>query len=454
MASSSKQAAPKQVACGIVLRIGALAALAVLVGIDSSASGQGVAFRGVSPVNQSMAGASTACPIDSAGAIHWNPATISGLPSSDISFGMELILPSAELSSRINAGALGGGFPPVTLAGSERSESGAIPVPSMAFVHKEQDSPWSYGLGLFGIGGSSVNFPASLTDPILTPQPPNGLGLGRLSANVDILQLAPTVSYELTQRLAVGLAPTVTIARLYASPLFLAARDDVNSDGFPTFPTGVGTRYHWGGGFQVGLYYTTDCGWHFGTSVKSPQWMEPFRFRSEDELGRPQTVHFHLNYPLIVSVGASYAGFENWIFACDVRYFDYANTTGFGSSGFGPDGALTGLAWNNIMSVAFGAQRQITDRLSVRGGYSFNENPIDSDAEQFNVASPLIVKHSLHAGLSYVFADNWIAAVTYSHSFENEVTGPLSSALGPIPGTSVTSTASADTIYIGFSKRF
>ena len=428
--------------------------MAVLIGIDSSASGQGVAFRGVSPVNESMAGAATACPIDSAGAIHWNPATISGLPSSDISFGMELILPSAELSSRINAGALGGGFPPVTLAGSERSESGAIPVPSMAFVHKGEDSPWSYGLGLFGIGGSSVNFPASLTDPILTPQPPNGLGLGRLSANVDILQLAPTVSYELSQRLAIGFAPTVTIAKLYASPLFLGAKDDANGDGFPTFPSGVGTRYHWGGGFQVGLYYTAGSGWHFGTSLKSPQWMEPFRFKSEDELGRPQTVHFHLNYPLIVSVGAAYSGFENWIFACDVRYFDYANTTGFGSSGFSPSGALTGLSWNNIMSVALGAQRQVTDRFFVRGGYSFNENPITSDAEQFNVASPLIVKHSVHAGVSYVFADNWIAAVTYSHYFENEVTGPMQGALGPIPGTSVTSTASADTIYMGVSKRF
>ena len=139
-------------------------------------------------MNESMAGAATACPIDSAGAMHWNPASISGLPCSDISFGMELILPTTTLSSSV----------PGPIAGSDQGEPGVTPVPSMAFVRKCEDSPWTYGLGLFGIGGSSVNYPASLTNPILMPQPH---GLGQLSANVDIYQIVPTVSYQLNRAL-------------------------------------------------------------------------------------------------------------------------------------------------------------------------------------------------------------------------------------------------------------
>jgi long-chain fatty acid transport protein len=423
--------------------VGAL--LAGLLATGPLAMGQGVALRGVSPVNTSMAGAATACPIDSAGALHWNPASISGLPCSDISFGMELILPTTTLSSRFDA---------LHLAGSDQGEPGVTPVPSMAFVRKCEDSPWSYGLGMFGIGGSSVNYPASLTNPILTPQPPNGIGLGRLSANVDIYQIVPTVSYQVNERLSIGFAPTITMGRLLATPLFLGPKNDANGDGYATWSPGVGTRYVWGGGFQLGAYYTTDTCWNFGASVSSPQWIEPFRYKSEDERGRPTDITFNMNYPLIASIGTSYTGIENWILACDLRFFDYADTTGFRNAGFSPAGALQGLAWNNIFSVAIGVQRRLNDRWSIRGGYCFNENPIDSDAEQFNVASPLIIQHALHLGASCMFADNFSVAIAYTHGFENSVTGPLHSAMGPIPGTSVTSTASADAISLGATKRF
>ena len=409
------------------------------------ASGQGIALRGVSPVNESMAGCATACPLDSAGALHWNPATISGLPCSDISFGMELILPTSTLASRFDA---------LHMAGSDQSEAGVVPVPNMAFVCKTADSPWSYGLGLFGVGGSAVNYPASLSNPILTPQPPNGIGLGRLSANVDVYQIVPTVSYQLTERLSIGFAPTITMARLFASPLFLGPKNDADGDGDAAWSPGVGTRYMWGGGFQLGAFYAGDCCWNFGASVNSPQWMEPFRYKSEDELGRPLDITFAMNYPLVASLGTSYTGFENWIMACDIRFFDYADTTGFRNTGFSPAGALQGLAWNNIMSVAVGVQRQLGPRWSVRGGYCFNENPIGSAAAIYNVASPLLIEHALSVGASYMIADNFSLAASYMHCFQNGVSGPLLGSSGPIPGTSVSTTAAADAISVGATKRF
>ena len=73
---------------------------------------------------------------------------------------------------------------------------------------------------------------------------------------------------------------------------------------------------------------------------------------------------------------------------------------------------------------------------------------------EFNTASPLIIQHTLSLGASYTFSENWIASVCYSHAFENSASGPLQSALGPIPGTSVTSTISADALSAGVSKRF
>ena len=433
----------------------------LLAALPLEALGQGIALRGASPVNESMAGTSVACPLDSAGAIHWNPATISGLPASDMSFGMEMILPNVD--AVVDAPVPGVGV----VSGSDRSEPGVTLVPSMAFVRKIENSPWSYGLGIYGIGGTSVNYPASSMtgthNPVLLPQP---FGVGPLAANVDVLQMAPAVSYALSERVSIGFAPTLTMGRVFASPLFLTDKDIPTPIANPNpppalmteYPPGAGTRYAFGGGFQAGIYWTTDSHWNYGASIKSPQWMEPFRFKSLTAAGAPVDVKFNLNYPLIASVGTAYTGFDKWIIACDLRYFDYANTLGFKHTPMSVTGAVTGLNWNNVMSVAVGAQRQLSDALSWRIGYAYNEDPIDSASAFFNIASPLIVQHSLHTGFSYCFADNWIVALTYVHVFDNQVSGPIIAATPAgnvaVPGTNVTTNAFADVLSMGFSKRF
>ena len=416
--------------------------------------GQGVVLHGVGPINRSMGGAATAAPLDAIGAIHWNPATISALPASEMSFGLEAVLPASDCSSQVAAGAFGPGVPPVDLAGSTGAELGVSAIPSFAFVHKPEDSCWTYGLGVFGIGGFGGNYAASLTNPILTPPPPNGFGVGRVAAQLDVLQLAPTISRVLTDRISIGFAPTITLARLTADPGFFTTPDDANGDGFPTYPAATGTRATWGGGFQAGIYYTTDVGWHLGASVKSPQWFEPFRFNVTDELGRPSVAKFGVDYPLIGSFGVAYSGYENYLIACDVRYYDYANTRGFRSADFDPTGALTGLGWNSVLGVSTGIERRVNDCLSLRLGYAFNENPIPGANTAVNVASPLVIQHWLTMGLSYRMAQHWIFSLAYVHGFENSIEGPITTALGPAANTSVTSTGSLDSLSAGITVRF
>jgi long-chain fatty acid transport protein len=438
---------------------GAILFLLLAVSICASVRAQGIALSGVGPVNRSMGGAATAAPIDAAGALHWNPASISGMQRSEVIFGLELLLPTEEVSSRIEPGALGGGFPPVALAGSDRGEPGVSPIPAIALVHKAENSPWTYGLGLFGIAGYRVNYPSSATNPILTPQPSaasGGIGgLGRVYAEAELLQIVPTISYALSDKLSIGFAPTLTMGRLAIDPLFLTAPDDANGDGFATYPPGRGTRYHWGAGFQVGVYYITDSCWHLGLSVKSPQWFETFRFHTENELGLPQVANVDFDFPMIVSLGTAYTGIENWLLALDVRYFDYKNTDGFRTSGFDGVGRVTGLGWSNLFSVHTGVQYRASDALYLRMGYLYQQNPV-SDAEVlFNVPSPLILQHIVSVGASYELTRNLIVSLVYLHAFENEVRGPLQfPGTGPLPGTSVASAVSADAIGLGFTLRY
>jgi long-chain fatty acid transport protein len=422
------------------------ATLLVFSAARSAVWAQGVALSGVGPINRAMGGASTAAPLDAAGAIHWNSAAIAGLPSSEVEFGLELMLPSEQLSSTIGP-----------FSGSTGGEPGVTPIPMMAWVYRPTDSPWTYGLGMFGIAGFQVNYPANAlatpqSNPILSPQPPNGIGLGRVYSEAQYLQIVPTLSYSLTEKLSIGFAPTLDMAKLAVDPLVFAAPNDANGDGSPSYPPGTGTRYSWGAGFQVGVYYVANDDWQLGFSFSSPQWFEPIRVNTTDELGLPLLEKVHFNYPMVLSLGTCYRGLENWVLACDVRYFDYKDTAGYGDpAALDASGRVMGLGWRSIFSVHAGAQYQATRRLALRAGYQYNDSPIGTNESFFNVASPLIIEHVASVGMSYCLADNLLVSLAYLHGFENQSSGPWPL---PIPGTSVTSKISADALGMGLTMRY
>lgn len=420
----------------------------------SEALAQGIFLPFAGAINQSMGGAGTAAPLDSMGALYWNPASISGLSNSEVGIGLGFVLPDSTLASQVNAGALGPFGPPVTLSGSTHSSAGVTPIPTMSFVQKIDDSPWTFGGGVFSVGGFSANYAASTTNPVLTPQPPAGLGLGQLYSNAQIYQISATASYAVTDKLSVGVTPIVSLGFVQASPLFFAPPNDANGDGFASYGPGTSTRTSWGGGFQVGAYYITDNYWHLGVSYKSPQWFEPIRYNSTDELGRPVTQKIDLGLPQFVSLGAAYSGFERWLYAADFRYYNYTNAPGFDHSGYNANGSVAGLGWNNIFSVSNGLQFSATDRWTLRMGYTFNQNPVPGSQTQFNVLSSLIIQHWLSFGTTFKFTPRVAGTIAYTHGFQNQSTGPFVLPTGPLAGTSITNSVAADIVNASLNVAF
>ena len=99
-----------------------LACLVVFLA-SSAAQAQGPILAGAGPVSRSMGGATTAAPLDATGALYWNPATIGGLPSSQLDLGVELLYPHATLSSRIPGSSLGPGIPPAAFTAKPKTMS-------------------------------------------------------------------------------------------------------------------------------------------------------------------------------------------------------------------------------------------------------------------------------------------------------------------------------------------
>ncbi len=420
----------------------------LLVGfLCADVAAQGVLLPSLGPINRSMGGAGTAAPLDAIGANYWNPATTKALNGSELSVGMEMLYTDIELDSAI----------PGITSGSSSAESGVSPIPQIGWVHHTADPCVTFGVAMVGVGGFKANYPASSTNPVLMPQSNTaGVpgGFGSLYSEANFFQVAPTMSIALSDQLSIGFGPTITMGELIMDPLALAAPDDADGSGQARYPEGRGTRYAWGGGAQVGIYYITPNYWHFGASVKSPQWMEPFRFHSQDENGAPRTEEVKFDLPMIVSLGTAYSGFERWVFAMDVRYFDYKNTDGWGPHGFNADGSLAGLGFSNVMSVSGGAQFEVHEALYVRAGYSFNQSPIRDSEIGYNIGSTLYWQHVISTGFSYYVRPNVSLNFAASYFLEEEKSGPIITPSGSIPGSTINSRMNAVIGSFGVNVRY
>lgn len=413
---------------------------------------------GLGAVNRGMGGVAAATPVDSIGALYWNPATISALPGNEMAFGIDLIRAKFATSSSLQANSLGPGVPPVTLAGSSDSDNGWSALPSFGLVHRPEDSCLTYGLFVGGVAGFSVSYPTSTTNPVVFPQepPPGGLpGLGSVYANLEILQIAPTIALQLSDDVSVAIGPTISLGRLQLSPGAFAAADNANGNANPSYPDATHTRFHWGGGVAGGIFYNATDDLNFGLGLRSPQWFEDLTYQSADELGRRRDFSTEFEFPMILSLGTSYTGFGDTIIGVDVRYLNWASTDLMGDpAGFAADGSLTGLGWDSTWAFAIGAQKPLTECVTVRAGYTYGKSPIDSASNGFNVVAPLLLEHVLSVGASMQISQPLTMHLAYTYAFENSVSSPIQTPVGPLPGSNVTNSISGHALTAGFTASY
>lgn len=436
-------------------RLSVCLALICIGGLSSALFAQGIVLPGVGPVNRSMGGAATAAPLDATGALRWNSATITGLNRSEFDVSLEFLYPRTQVSSAI---------PAFQMAGSTESDSGVNVLPNVALVYQPEASRWTYGLGLYSVGGFGTNFAGSQlgapgANPIFTPPSEplapglaTGVGVGALYTRMQLLQLAPTAAVRLTDHLSIGFSPTVDVADIALDPNLLAGRAET---GTGMYPGGSQTRSHWGLGFQVGMYLTTESAWNFGASYQSKQWFETFEFPFQAANGAARTFALDADFPSIVSLGASYVGFDRWMFATDVRYIDFAGTGTFGDeAGVTSTGALTGLGWRSVWLFCVGSQYQLSDYCQLRAGYTYNTNPIPSEATAANAGTPIIYQHAVYCGLSRHLTSNMLLALTYYRTLDATLTGPYPDPTLASLGSTVTIRQTIDALAAGLQLNF
>ena len=389
-----------------------------LLALPTTARAQGLLLPGGGAAHLSMGGASTATPVDSIGALYWNPAAIGRLGRSEVSVGGAFLYPNFYLESSA-PGPFG------LRSGRTRSDSGVAPTSNVGIVYQPEESPLTYGLALNTLGGGGVNFPGDVGNPILSGIGPLGNVQGPIAASMTMLQLAPTAAYKVTDRLILGVGPTVTIAFTSFDPAFFGTPDDANGDGIGQFPTGAHSRPFWGGGVRAGLVYSVTDRLDVGFGYTSPQWFETWTYNARTELGLPRTLTLNATLPAIYSWGVGYQATERLLLTTDQRYVDYANSELFGTPI--PQG---GLGWRGVFVAAVGSRYQVTDRAALSLGYVYNDNPIPAVGTLFNTQSPLITQHTIAVGGTATLTDAITASLGYAYGFQNSITGPVREATG------------------------
>ncbi|MGF1580861.1 MAG: OmpP1/FadL family transporter [Gemmataceae bacterium] len=409
--------------------------------------GQGIILPGAGPVHRSMGGASTAVAVDPIGAHFWNPAVLSTLPDNQVGFGLELLYADTHVGSTIPAGSGPLGFPPETRSGNTRSDSGVAGAPAFGVVFHPKALPRvTMGMGLVTLAGASVNFPGDAGNPILSPNtPPTSNGFGPIFSSITLLASKVNMAVKVTDRLTVGVGGTVTTTALALDPALFAGRNEANNDGLSSFPAATHGHPYWGGGFQLGIHYDLTEDWSLGFGYKSPIWQETWTFRSQDEVGGALNVRLDASIPAVYSWGVAYKGLPRTILAADVRFIDYENTDLFGDRVI--DG---GVGWQNVIAVGVGGQHQLSDRVALRLGYVYNDNPVPSTLTLFNTQLPAILQHQISVGGTIALNDYMDMNLAYIHGVQNSISGGVPQ----LEGADVTLDTELHSIALGLNIRF
>jgi long-chain fatty acid transport protein len=399
---------------------------------------QELMFSGVGPINHSLAGVAAALPRDSAGAIYWNPATISFLEHSEIQLGWGRHNPPWYGDEPIGYTALIGLWlicesllddhdEPVqhwqaTAQGDEYWTSyddpaipspkyprGAIPkirVPEFSYVYNKGQY-WSFGLAVSEYGANKTGTFCDINHGIV----------GVYQYQFRGYEFIPALSYRPDKHFSMGVAPVISIDEMpNASLPVILAKNSSSQD----------QRGKAGVGLQVGAFYMPLERLRFGVSVRTPQWIDRFTYRwinPNTDVAGTQQLSFSQDSPLRVTVGTSYTlKNEQTTFAADFRYSDYSHASALYDIPASFDSAVSKLGTSRgVYSLALGAERRFGNRLekgvTLRAGYQWNHAVSPNKAVIYNTGLPIQSGHSIHYGLSIPFSDCFVLSLSVSNAF-------------------------------------
>ncbi len=374
-------------------------------------STEGYFQLGFSPVQNALGGAGVANSED-AMAMALNPAGIVGV-GRQFQIGGALFMPYRGYTGT------GTGY---VAPGTIESSDNLFLMPNMAYS-QPIDADSAVGFVLYGNGGMNTTY-KGVTNNNLACGAGAGAGAGVFCAGdtgVDLMQMFVSADYARRMgNLSFGIAPTLAIQTFKAKGLGSFA-------GFSSDASNLSNRgYDWsyGGGLRAGLEYDVTPQFRLGLSGQTKMWMTKFGkyaglFADQGDFDIPASITAGFAYDVNTRLTVM-ADFQR-IFYSGVGAVSNPSSAPlpFGATG-GP-----GFGWHDVNVYKVGLEYRANDLWTLRAGYAYGENPVQSADVMLNIIAPGVVQHHITAGATYRISDKSSLDFAFVYVPDSTVTGTI-----------------------------
>ena len=368
-----------------------------------------------------------------------NPATITEIEGTEISFGGTLFMP--DITTGIDSTPFGGSQEVF------KSDADTNIIPSVSIASQINEN-WFIGAGMWGTAGMGVDF-RNANGAIL-----NNFGM---VTNLQLLQFGVPIAYK-TSGLSIGVTPILQYGNL-----------DINYNAPGSPFNGEGLSQDFGLGWQAGLTYDFGevgvQGLSLGLTYKSAIEMEyDGQFTTGDPTNPTGAMDAFglalengntLEQPEEYSVGIAY-GMGAHTFAFDYKKINWSKASGYGDFG-----------WEDQDVYAFGYEFQATG-WAIRLGYNYSSSavvelgtsPVDPTNATLNMLNllgfPATQEHHYTFGGTYEFSEMFSADLAYVYAPTSTKTFDTFLATSPTTGvpSTITNTHSEDSFTFQFNFKF
>ncbi|HYX64576.1 MAG TPA: outer membrane protein transport protein [Burkholderiales bacterium] len=301
------------------------------------------------------------------------------------------------------------------------------------------------GVSVYGNGGMNTDYKTS----------PFGAIGGQNPAGVDLAQLfiSPTIAYKMGAH-AFGVSLNLAYQRFKAeglqpfdNPFFSSHPGNVTNQGYDS-STGWGLRFGWTG--QV--LPTLTLGVTYQTKTQMGKF-DKYKGLFAEQGG--------FDIPENYGVGVAWKPTDKWTIAADIQRINYGDVASVGhpidclfagACQLGSDNGA-GFGWQNTTVYKLGVAYEMSQSLTLRGGFVTLKQPIPQSQTFFNIVAPGVVENHVTAGATWTLANKSEITAAYMHAFENKVNGQgsIPAALG---GGEANLRMSEDSLGIAWGMKF
>lgn len=301
-------------------------------------------------------------------------------------------------------------------AGEFDSKDEYFPVPNLAFTYRNHGLPFVDVIGVTVYGNGGMN--TAYADNVFA-----GFGSsGRLGVDLEQAFLSVAFAKTLAPGLSVGVAPILARQAIKLEGLQAFANPVFSSDF--AHVTNQGTDVSWGGGLRAGIEWALSPQFRIGVAGNTRIYTHEFEkyrglFAEQGDF----------DIPASVQAGVAFDATPNLTFLADYKHIWYGSiaaianpSTNIFSAQLGSDNG-PGFGWQDIDIIKVGAEWRNLGNLTLRAGYSYNTNPLQSRDVLFNVLAPAVVQHHITGGFEYAWSKDLSFEVAGAYVPEGNISG-------------------------------